>query len=585
MRQTQLRPRPPRLVWGVHPGILYATLWMLPVLCAAGLVLFGAAREQRAPLPVFLDVTAKSGITFQLLSSRTPRKYLIETMPGGVAMLDYDGDGRQDLFFVNGARLRDPMPPSVEPDKSDPKYWNRLYHNNGDGTFTDVTAKAGLRGHSYGMGVAVGDYDNDGRPDVYVTNFGRNILYHNNGDGTFTDVTEKAGVAGGGWSASALFVDYDRDGRLDLLVVRYLDWDFARNITCGTPATGHPSYCHPDVFKPVSYLLYHNNGDGTFTDVSVKSGIAAAPGHGLGSAFNDYDQDGWPDLLVANDAIAEQLFHNNHDGTFSEVAMQSGLSYDEDGRAFSGMGVAFEDYDNDGWPDIFIGDLANEKYALFHNVKGAFQYVSGMTGVAGITMPHSGWGTGLIDYDNDGWKDLFVAQSHVMDNIEHFQENVHYLESLLLLRNVAGRFEDVSAQSGEPFRTLQAARGAAFGDLDNDGQIDIVVSCLDGKPMLLRNQGSANHWLTINTVGTVSNRDGIGAQLHLVSESGASQYATVTTGGSYFSASDKRVHFGLGGDKTVRSLEIRWPSGIRQVLENVPADRIVTVQEPAQNAR
>jgi hypothetical protein len=567
--------------WNARPGILWKAAWVLPALGGAGLLVFGAASQQLAPLPVFLDVTAKSGITFQLLSSRTPQKYLIETMPGGVAMLDYDGDGRQDLFFVNGARLQDPMPAGAAPDKSDPKFWNRLYHNNGDGTFTDVTEKAGLRGHSYGMG----DYDNDGRPDIYVTNFGRNILYHNNGDGTFTDVTEKAGVAGGGWSASALFVDYDRDGHLDLLVTRYLDWDFARNMPCGAPETGHPAYCHPDVFKSATHILYHNNGDGTFTDVSAKSGIAATPGRGLGSAFNDYDQDGWPDLLVANDAIAEQMFHNNRDGTFTEVGMQAGLAYDEDGQAFSGMGVAFEDYDNDGWPDIFIGDLANQKYALFHNVKGAFQYVSGLTGVAGITMPHSGWGTGLIDYDNDGWKDLFVAQSHVMDNIEHFQGNVRYLESLLLLRNVAGRFEDVSAQSGEPFRTLQAARGAAFGDLDNDGQIDVVVSCLDGKPMLLRNQGSPNHWLTIDTVGTVSNRDGIGARLHLVGESGASQYATVTTGGSYFSASDKRVHFGLGGDRTVRSLEIAWPSGIVQKLDNPAVDRILTVREPSKGNR
>jgi len=571
--------------WNARPGILWKAAWVLPALGGAGLLVFGAASQQLAPLPVFLDVTAKSGITFQLLSSRTPQKYLIETMPGGVAMLDYDGDGRQDLFFVNGARLQDPMPAGAAPDKSDPKFWNRLYHNNGDGTFTDVTEKAGLRGHSYGMGVAVGDYDNDGRPDIYVTNFGRNILYHNNGDGTFTDVTEKAGVAGGGWSASALFVDYDRDGHLDLLVTRYLDWDFARNMPCGAPETGHPAYCHPDVFKSATHILYHNNGDGTFTDVSAKSGIAATPGRGLGSAFNDYDQDGWPDLLVANDAIAEQMFHNNRDGTFTEVGMQAGLAYDEDGQAFSGMGVAFEDYDNDGWPDIFIGDLANQKYALFHNVKGAFQYVSGLTGVAGITMPHSGWGTGLIDYDNDGWKDLFVAQSHVMDNIEHFQGNVRYLESLLLLRNVAGRFEDVSAQSGEPFRTLQAARGAAFGDLDNDGQIDVVVSCLDGKPMLLRNQGSPNHWLTIDTVGTASNRDGIGARLHLVGESGASQYATVTTGGSYFSASDKRVHFGLGGDRTVRSLEIAWPSGIVQKLDNPAVDRILTVREPSKGNR
>ncbi len=549
-----------------------------------GVALVGTAGEQ-APLPVFVDVAAKAGVAFQLLSSRTPQKYLIESMPGGVAMLDYDGDGFQDLFFVNGARLKSPMPPGAAPDKSDPKYWNRLYHNNGDGTFTDVTAKAGLQGHSYGMGVAVGDYDNDGRPDIYVTNFGRNILYHNNGDGTFTDVTEKAGVAGGGWSSSALFVDYDRDGYLDLFVARYLDWDFSKNLPCGAPERGQPAYCHPDVFKSATYILYHNNRDGTFTDVSTKSGIAAAPGRGLGSAFNDYDQDGWPDIVVANDAIAEQLFHNNRDGTFSEVGLAAGLAYDEDGHAFSGMGVAFEDYDNDGWPEIFIGDLANQKYALFRNVKGAFRYVSNTTGIARMTMPHSGWGTGFIDYDNDGWKDLFVAQSHVMDNIQYFQGNVRYLEPLMLLRNVQGHFEDVSARSGAPFRTLQAARGTAFGDLDNDGQIDMVVSCLDGKAMLLHNQGSSNHWLTVNTIGTASNRDGIGARLHIVSESGASQYATVSTGGSYFSASDKRVHFGLGRDRLARSLEIAWPSGTVQTLHDLAVDRIMTVREPPRGSR
>ncbi len=527
----------------------------------------------------------KSGITFELHSSRTLQKYLIETMPGGVALLDYDQDGFEDLFFVNGAHLESPMPPGTEPGKSDPKYWNRLYHNNGNGTFTDVTRRAGLQGHSYGMGVAVGDYDNDGYPDLYVTNFGRNILYHNNGNGTFTDVTEKAGVAGGGWSSGALFIDYDKDGRLDLFVARYLDWDFSKNLPCGAPDRGEQAYCHPDIFKSVTYFLYHNNGDGTFTDVSVKSGIAAAPGKALGAALNDYDGDGWPDILVVNDSVAEQLFHNNRNGTFSEAGMQAGLAYDEDGHAFSGMGVAFEDYDNDGWPDVFIDDLANQKYALFRNIKGSFQYVSGPTGVARITLPHSGWGTNLVDYDNDGWKDLFVAQSHVMDNIQYFQPNVRYLEPLLLLRNVRGVFDDVSERSGEPFRTLQAARGAAFGDIDNDGQIDIVVNCLDARPMVLRNQGTSNHWLTIQTVGTISNRDGIGARLHLVSGSGKSQFATVTTGGSYLSASDKRVHFGLGEERSVRSLEIEWPSGIVQRMNAPPIDRILTVREPREAAR
>jgi len=557
--------------------------WTVPLLCFLGIAQFGTA-EGPGRRAAFADIRQKAGITFRLNSSRTPQKYLIETMPGGVAMLDYDGDGLEDLFFVNGAHLESPMRPGSAPDKSDPKYWNRLYRNNGDGTFTDVTEKAGLRGHSYGMGVAVGDYDNDGRPDLYVTNFGRNILYHNNGDGTFTDVTEKAGVAAGGWSSSALFVDYDRDGLLDLFVARYLDWDFSKNLPCGAPDRGQAAYCHPDVFKSATYILYHNNGDGTFSDVSAKSGIASHPGRGLGSAFNDYDRDGWPDIVVANDAVAEQLFHNNRDGTFSEVGIETGLAYDDNGRAFSGMGVVFDDYDNDGWPDIFINDLANQKYALFRNVKGVFQYVSDSTGLAGLSMPHSGWGAGLIDYDNGGWKDLFVAQSHVMDNVQYFQRNVRYLEPLMLLRNLEGRFEDVSAQSGEPFRTLQAARGVAFGDIDNDGQVDMVVSCLDGSPMLLHNQGSPNHWLTVNTVGTSSNRDGIGTRLHLVRESGASQYAMVSTGGSYLSANDKRVHFGLGNDRSVRLLELVWPSEAVQTLHDLPVDRMITVREPLNGA-
>ncbi len=462
----------------------------------------GVAATRESTSPAFLNITASSGVRFQLQSSRTSQRYLLETMPGGVAMLDYNGDGLQDLFFVNGARLQDPMEPGAKPDKQDPRFWNRLYRNNGNGTFTDVTMSAGLQGHSFGMGVAVADYNNDGHPDLYVTNFGHNILYRNNGDGTFTDVTAEAGAAAEGWSSSALFFDYDGDGYLDLFVARYLDWSFPENMPCGQPQHGQPAYCHPDVFKPASYLLFHNNKNGTFTDVTAESGFAGVSGRGLGSAINDYDGDGRPDILVANDAIAEQLLRNNGNGTFSEVGLQTGMAYDEDGHALSGMGVAFDDYDNDGWPDIFIDALANQKYALFRNAKGVFQYSAGVTGLARITMPHSGWGAGFVDYDNDGWKDLFVAQSHVMNNIEYFQGNVRYLESLLLLRNVKGKFEDVSAASGPAFKTVQAARGAAFGDLNNDGQIDIVVSCLDGLPILLSNGGTPNHWLTINTVGT-----------------------------------------------------------------------------------
>ncbi len=339
------------------------------------------AAQTGPALPQFVDVAARSGVNFRYETSRTARKYLIETMGGGVAMFDYDGDGRLDLFFVNGAALQDSMEGRM-PDKANPKFWNRLYHNNGDGTFTDVTEKAGVRGHSYGMGVAVGDYDNDGRPDLYVTNYGRNILYHNNGDGTFTDVTSKAGVSGGGWSVGACFVDYDRDGHLDLMVSRYLEWDIHKNPWCGDESRNFRAYCHPDVFKPAPHILYHNNGDGTFTDVSEKAGLGKLPGNGLGVSFNDFDQDGWPDILVANDALPQQLFRNNRDGTFTDVGLASGIALDEDGRAFSGMGVSFEDYDNDGWPDAFIGDLANQSYALFRNNRGQFEYSTRTSGVA-----------------------------------------------------------------------------------------------------------------------------------------------------------------------------------------------------------
>ncbi|HVX65949.1 MAG TPA: VCBS repeat-containing protein, partial [Bryobacteraceae bacterium] len=406
--------------------------------CAAARAGFPKGSQAGAALPTFVDIAARAGVNFRCQSSRTSQKYLIETMVGGVAMFDYDGDGRLDLYFVNGAALQESMDGRL-PDKSDPRFWNRLYRNNGNGTFTDVTATAGVRGHSFGMGVAVGDYDNDGRQDLYVTNYGRNILYHNNGDGTFTDVTERAGVAAGGWSASACFVDYDRDGRLDLVVSRYLDWSLQKNPWCGDESRNFRAYCHPEVFPPATHLVYHNNGDGTFTDVTAKAGLGGKAGNGLGIAFNDFDQDGWPDILVANDALPQQLFRNNRDGTFTEVGIDTGLSYDEDGRAYSGMGVVFEDYDNDGWPDVFITDLANQRYALYKNRKATFEYVTPVTGIGAITMLHSAWGAGFVDYDNDGWKDIFAGQGHVMDNIEQTQPSLRYLEPLLLLHNANGK--------------------------------------------------------------------------------------------------------------------------------------------------
>jgi len=549
--------------------------FVVVALAAAAAASWAAAGDR---LPVFRDVTGASGITFLCDGNPTSQKYLIETMVGGVALLDFDGDGWLDVYFVNGARLEDPMPPGAAPDKSDPRFWNRLYRNNGDGSFTDVTEKARVQDRYYGMGVATGDYDNDGDPDLYVTNFGRNTLFRNNGDGTFTDVTEEAGVAGGGWSASAGFLDYDRDGDLDLFVSRYLVWDFDNNPFCG-PANAR-AYCHPATFPTITHLLYRNDGDGTFTDVSAEAGFADTPGYGLGVAFNDYDRDGWPDIFVANDKVAEQLYRNRGDGTFEEVALEAGLAFNEEGGTFSGMGVDFADYDNDGWPDIVVTALANERYALFRNEEGFFNYESESTALSRHTHRSSGWGLKLVDFDNDGWRDLFVGQSHVMDNIEVVRPSTPYREPMLLLRNVRGVFQNVSAGRGDAFEIPRVSRGVAFGDLDNDGFIDVVVNCLNCPAVVLRNEGgNGNHWLTVDLAGTRSNRDGIGARLRLVTESGREQFAFASPAGSYQSANDPRVHFGLGADDSVKLLEITWPSGVVQRIENIPADRILKVKE------
>ena len=544
--------------------------------------LLGAMRAPATqPVIEFEDVTAKSGIRFQHQASRTSRKYLPESMGAGVAIFDYDNDGWLDLFFVNGAKLQDPMPRGSSPDKSDPRYWNRLYHNNRDGTFTDITEKAGLQGRLYGMGVATGDYDNDGNVDLLVTNLGGNILYHNNGDGTFTDVTAKAGVGGSGWCTGACFVDYDRDGSLDLMVSRYVQWDFSE-VYCGEHRPGYRAYCHPDQFEPITHFMFHNNGDGTFTDLSKKCGIASSPGKGLGVAIDDFDGDGWPDIFVANDSVAEQLFRNNHEGTFTEVALISGLGYDQNGHAFAGMGADFGDYKNTGWPSVFVNALANQKYKLFRNDKGTFEDVTDSIGLGASTLSHSGWGAKWIDYDNDGWLDLFVAQGHVMDNIQLTEPSLRYLEPPLLLRNDQGRFSNVSPQSGSIFTTPIAARGAAFGDLDNDGRVDVAINCNDGPAIILHNRvGNGNHWLILNLTGTSSNRDAIGSKIRLVTESGQQQTRFLSTAGSYLAASDKRAHFGLGSSKKVRLIEITWPSGIVQRLESVSADQILQVKEPS----
>jgi hypothetical protein len=518
-----------------------------------------------------LEVKPQPGLDFILRNSPTPQKYLIETMPGGVALLDYNNDGLLDIFVVNGGRVTSPMQIPETFNRSNPLYWNRLYRQNKDGSFTDVTKVAGLANAgdgNYGMGVAIGDYDNDGYPDIYVTNYGKNTLYHNNGDGTFTDVTEKAGVAAGGWSESAGFVDYDNDGKLDLFVTRYMEWDTKRSKTCG--GEWH-TYCPPEEFPATTNILYHNRGDGTFEDVSQRSGIAAKKGRALGVAFADYDGDGFTDIFVANDGMQQFLFHNNGDGTFTEVSMSAGAALSEDGRRLSGMGVVFQDYDNDGRPDIIVTELPREIYGVYHNDgKGSFSYRSLQTGLGVLSSGSSGWGVGLEDFDNDGWKDLFVAQGHVLDNVDAIDPSLHYQELPLLAMNNQGRFERVDPGMTTPV----AGRGAAFGDLNNDGWQDVVMTVLGGPPQVFINRGGKQHWLAIKLRGTRSNRDGLGARVRV-----NGQMRLATTSGSYLSASDKRLHFGLGAAETAK-VEIDWPSGTRQTLSNVRADQFLEVVEP-----
>lgn len=541
-----------RLTLGSRSLLLAALLSLLVFLSAAP----GGFRLEKLP--------------FVHRNSPTSQKYLIETMGGGVALFDYDNDGRLDVFLVNGGKLSDPQKLPVDYAREQPEYQNRLYRQNPDGSFTDTTAHAGLSraGNHYGMGAAVGDYNNDGFADLYVTNFGRNALYRNNGDGTFTDITEESRAGGGGWSVSAGFLDYDSDGRLDLFVSRYLDWDVGRNLLCGKPFI---AYCRPDKYEGMTNLLFRNEGGDRFRDVSDASGIASVRGKGMGIAVNDYNGDGFTDIFVSNDGMEQYLFRNSGKGTFEETALDVGVALADDGKSYAGMGVAFADFNNDGQPDIAVTNLALEKYALYRNDgKGRFSYASQSTGLSGLSARSSGWGVGMYDFDNDGWKDLFVSQSHVLDNVERIRPDLRYLEPPALFRNAAGRFERAAIGS----LPAVAGRGAAFGDTDNNGAMDAVVSVLGGRPLILRNGAPAGHWLIFKLIGTRSNRDGAGAHVRV-----EGQWAYATTSGSYLSASDSRVHFGLGKQTKVDA-EILWPSGRRQTLQGIEADRIVTVKEP-----
>jgi len=539
-----------------------------------------AATPQTMVPGKFVDITQKAGVQFQHQALHTTRKYLLETMGSGVALFDCDDDGRLDLFLVNGAPYTDPTPPGFIPQKTSPQDWNRMYHQKPDGTFEDITEKSGLKGVGYGMGVAVADYDNDGHEDLLVTAYGSNRLYHNNGDCTFTDVTDKAGVAGSGWSTSASWIDLDNDGLLDLVVERYVTWDW-NDVWCGEHREGYRGICHPDVFPPITMLAYHNDGNGRFTEVTHRLGLDK-PAKALGIAVADFDRDGRTDIYVANDSMPEFLFHQKADGTYEEVGLESETAVNSEGQTYAGMGVDFADYDNDGWPDLVVTDLANQRYALYHNDRdGTFDYASLASGMGSISQLHSGWGARFVDYDNDGWKDLLIAQGHDMDNIEIVSPQLHYRESVLLARNNRGKFSDVSRISSGIFQDAWVGRGLAIGDIDNDGRVDAVVTTNGGAPHILHNETvTSNHWITLRLIGHKSNRDGIGAVIKLITSEGP-QWVTVTTSGSYLSASDPRVHFGLGIDPIATSIEITWPSGTVQKLANVKGDQQVRIDEPA----
>jgi enediyne biosynthesis protein E4 len=530
----------------------------------------GRAAKPATP-PLFADVTVKAGIDFVHKSGASPEKYMVETFGSGVAWIDYDNDGFPDLYFINGA----------------PGTANALYHNNKDGTFTDVTARAGVAANtganakSYKTGVAVGDYDNDGYLDLYVTAFGPNILFHNNGDGTFRDVTPAAGVAGPPteWSTSTGFFDYDHDGRLDLYVVNYLDYRLEENLYCGPRKEGYRMYCHPTQFDGMADRLYHNNGDGTFTDVSKKAGVANPAGKGLGVTFCDYDRDGDTDIYVANDTVRNFLYRNNGDGTFTDVAYAAGVGFDPNGKPQAGMGVDCADYDGNGYPDIFVTNFSEELNALYKNLgDGTFEDVSSRVGMDSAFLP-LGFGTKMFDFDNDGDLDIHITNGHVIDNVKLFQPNLSYAQKDLLFENIGGNFKDISAQAGAALQPLRVGRGLAVADFDNDGYPDVVISSLGQRPALLKNLGArAGNWIIIRAKGKKSNGFGLGATVKLQTADGT-QVREINNVASYLSSNDTRLHFGLGQAKIVQQIEILWPSGTRQVLKDVPVNQILVVEE------
>jgi len=546
-------------------------LGLLVIACAAALL-------SRTPPPAavtFTDIAAAAGITFVHDNAWSPEKYLIESMGAGCAWIDYDQDGLTDLYLVNGAATEIYTP--KQPLRS------ALYRNMGDGAFKDVTESAGVGAKGlFGMGVAVGDYDNDGYPDLYVLGYGRCILYHNNGNGTFTDVTARARVENKGmWASSAAWFDYENDGRLDLIIANYVDWTPEKNFYCGDQGPNMRAYCHPNVFHGQPARLYRNNGDGTFTDASQSSGIGPKAANGLGVVTFDFNNDGWQDIFISNDAQPNHLFENRHDGTFREVAYLAGAAVGGDGQMEAGMGVDAADTSNTGWFDLYVTHLDMQLNRFYRNMgDGSFTDATLSSKMGYDTYNVSGFGTNFIDYDNDGAVDIFVAGGNVMDNVQLYHPNTTYANPKMIFRNIGrGKFENVSKTLGPDMQQPQVSRGSSTGDFDNDGDLDILVNNCRARPQLLRNDGgNANHWLEILLIGTKSNRDGVGARVK-VTAGDLVVHDQRKGGRSYQSSQDPRLHFGLGEHAQVDAVEIVWPSGMVTKLEKLKSDQIIAVKE------
>jgi len=539
-------------------------------------LLFAMICAAQSSSPIHFDLKI---LPFRIENSETPARNAPETMPGGVAVFDYNGDGRPDIFFTNGGNISTLK-------KDDPKYRNRLYRNDGGGVFTEVTDDAGVAGTGYDMGVAVADYDNDGHPDMFVAGLHHGTLYHNNGNGTFSDVTVKSGLDalinksdpqfGPWWEITAVWIDVNNDGLLDLFVVNYMQWEYSDKALC--KVEDFADYCHPRYYKGQPNQLFLNNGDGTFRDVSLAWGIRQHVGKGMGGGLADYDLDGRPDIFVTNDASYNSLFHNTGK-KFDEVAFESGVALGEDGTFVSGMGLDFRDYNNDGYPDIVFVALPNQTFPVFKNMgDGQFKEVTTDSGMRKLSRPISGFGVGLYDFDNDGWKDMFVSGGHVES---HDMPGQPVNQPNFIFRNSGRTGQWEAAEAGLDAAPKKRHRGCAFADFDGDGRIDVVVSALGAEAEIWMNRSqNSGHWLEIALTGTKGNRDGIGARIQVVSKSLGAQYNHMTTSVGYASSSYGPVHFGLGSDTRADSIEIHWPSGIIQKLENVPADQVLKVAEP-----